>query len=118
MECASALLLIIFFFITPRVLYGSSRVVAYITSWSEDIPDPRLMTNINYAFGHVNDTFNGVRIDNPSRLRQLVDLKRFNPDLEVQLSIGGWGSGRFSEMAADPKLRGDFAADCRRIMEE
>ena len=118
MECASALLLIIFFFITPRAVYGSSRVVAYITSWSEDIPDPRLMTNINYAFGHVNDTFNGVRIDNPSRLRQLVDLKRLNPDLEVQLSIGGWGSGRFSEMAADPKLRGDFAADCRRIMEE
>lgn len=94
------------------------RVVAYVTSWSHELPDPRLMTNINYAFGHVNDTFDGVEIDNPSRLRDIADLKRLNPDLEVMLSIGGWGSGRFSEMAADSALRARFAEDCRRVMTE
>ena len=94
------------------------RVVAYVTSWSDVIPSPYDMTNINYAFGHVNDTFNGVRIDNPERLRRISQLKRENPNLEVQLSIGGWGSGRFSEMVADPKLRKSFAKDCRRIVDE
>lgn len=94
------------------------RVVAYVTSWSDEIPDPRLMTNINYAFGHVSDSFDGVRIDNPRRLRKIADLKRLYPDLEVQLSVGGWGSGRFSEMAADPGLRSSFAGDCRRVVEE
>lgn len=96
----------------------SNRVVAYVTSWSDELPNPRYMTNINYAFGHVNDTFNGVRIDNPLRLHKIARLKDLNPELEVQLSIGGWGSGRFSEMAADPALRAAFVADCRRVMEE
>ena len=94
------------------------RVVAYVTSWSSVMPDPFGMTNINYAFGHVNDTFDGVRIDNPARLKRIAQLKRENPDLEVQLSIGGWGSGRFSEMAADPELRRKFAEDCRRVVDE
>lgn len=93
-------------------------VVAYVTSWSRVVPDPFCMTHINYAFGHVNDTFDGVRVDNPRRLRQMVALKKMNPDLKVMLSVGGWGSGRFSEMAADDALRGSFADDCLRLVEE
>lgn len=96
----------------------SSRIVAYVTSWSGVMPDPFAVTDINYAFGHVNDSFDGVRIDNPDRLRRIAQLKRANPNLEVLLSIGGWGSGNFSEMAADPKLRKKFAKDCRRIVKE
>lgn len=94
------------------------RVVAYVTSWSGVAPDPFAMTNINYAFGHVNDTFDGVRIDNPERLRRIEQLKKDNPELKVHLSIGGWGSGNFSEMDVDPKLRKKFAKDCRRIVDE
>lgn len=93
-------------------------VVAYVTSWSRVTPDPFVMTHINYAFGHVNDTFDGVRIDNPRRLKAMVDLKKVNPDLKVMLSVGGWGSGRFSEMAADKKFRTSFAKDCQRIVKE
>ncbi|KAA6310316.1 hypothetical protein EZS27_038363, partial [termite gut metagenome] len=33
-------------------------VVAYVTSWSSCIPNLDVITHINYAFGHVNDTFN------------------------------------------------------------
>ena len=47
-------------------------IVAYVTSWSQTIPDPTVMTHINYAFGHVDETFDGVRIDQPDRLRQIV----------------------------------------------
>ena len=96
----------------------SKVVVAYVTSWSEVMPDPQYMTHINYAFGHVNDSFNGVKIDNEERLRQIVDLRKQKPELKVLLSIGGWGSGRFSEMAANDEYRRAFAADCDRVVKE
>ena len=93
-------------------------IVAYVTSWTNEVPDPSTMTHINYAFGHVNDTFDGVRIDNPDRLRMIVGLKAQNPALRVMLSVGGWGSGRFSEMAATNENRMAFARDCKRVVEE
>ncbi len=93
-------------------------VVAYVISWSKEIPNPMLMTHINYAFGKVKGTFDGVRIDNEPRLREIVRLKTINPRLKVVLSIGGWGAGNFSEMAADPALRWKFALDCRRVVDE
>lgn len=97
---------------------GKKVVVAYVTSWSRVIPDPTAMTHINYAFGHVNDTFDGVRVDNPRRLRMIVALKKQNPQLKVMLSVGGWGSGRFSEMSADRQRRRSFAEDCLRVVDE
>lgn len=93
-------------------------VIAYVTSWSRVMPDPFVMTHINYAFGHVNDTFDGVRIDRPERLRRIAGLKSVNPELKVMLSVGGWGSGRFSEMAADSLNRISFAEDCLKAVEE
>lgn len=93
-------------------------IVAYVTSWSRVMPDPKTMTHINYAFGHVTNTFDGVRIDNPERLRSIVELKKQNPHLKVMLSVGGWGSGRFSEMASDARRRWAFAEDCRRVVDE
>ena len=93
-------------------------VVAYVTSWTRVMPDPTVMTHINYAFGHVNEQFNGVRIDNEQRLRDIVSLKRKQPKLRVMLSIGGWGSGRFSEMAGSETNRKAFAEDCRRVCKE
>lgn len=93
-------------------------VIAYVTSGSDVMPDPHSMTHINYAFGHVNETFNGINVANPERLHKISALKEQNPDLKVILSIGGWGSGRFSEMAADSLNRDSFAADCKRVIDE
>ncbi len=93
-------------------------VVAYVTSWSHILPAPEVVTHINYAFGHVNENFNGIDIDNEQRLRTIVELKKKVPTLRVLLSIGGWGSGRFSEMAASAEHRTEFAADCRRVVHE
>ena len=59
-----------------------------------------------------------MRIDNENRLRDIVALKQVKPELKVLLSIGGWGSGRFSEMAADDNNREAFAKDCRRVLDE
>ena len=95
---------------------GSDRVVvAYVTSWTDVMPDPSVLTHINYAFGGVTPTFDGVRISNEDRLRSLVTLKQQAPDLKICLSVGGWGSGNFSEMAASDSLRDAFAADCARV---
>lgn len=97
---------------------GKKVVVAYVTSWTDEIPDPSVMSHINYAFGHVNDTFDGVRVDNPKRLASIVGLKKVNPELHVMLSVGGWGSGRFSEMASDAGRRLSFAKDCLKAVKE
>lgn len=91
-------------------------VVGYVTSWGDRMPDPQLVTHLNYAFGHVADSFDSVRIDNPERLRSIVALKEINPDLQVLLSVGGWGSGRFSEMASDTGRRLSFARSCQRAI--
>ena len=93
-------------------------ILAYVTSWEHSVPDPFVVTHINYAFGHVNAAFNGVRINNPERLKMVAGLKIKNPSLKVLLSIGGWGSGNFSEMASNNVFRKDFAADCKRVIDE
>lgn len=93
------------------------RVVGYVTSWSQGMPDTRGLTTINYAFAHVSDTFDGVRIDRPQRLDSIAALRKSAPGLEVLLSVGGWGSGRFSEMAADSLKRLSFARACREIVD-
>lgn len=93
-------------------------IVAYVTSWTSVMPDPDDITHINYAFGHVNNSFDGVRIDNPERLKKIAALKSSHPNLKILISIGGWGSGRFSEMAASDENRNKFADDCLRVVQE
>lgn len=92
-------------------------VVGYVTSWSRDIPYGAELTHINYAFAHVTDSFDAVRVDNPARLEKIVSLKKHRPDLKVLVSVGGWGSGRFSEMASDKKKRAAFAKSCKELVE-
>jgi chitinase len=101
-----------------NVVAPRKMIVAYVTSWTNDTPDPRYLTHINYAFGHVTDDFSGVRIDNPQRLKDIVNLKKGTPTLKVMLSIEGWGSGKFSEMAGLESNRKKFAKDCFRMVQE
>ena len=94
-------------------------VAAYITGWIDDMPMPdcSVLTHINYAFGKVNETFDGVTIQRPDHLRQLAGLKK-DHKIYVVLSIGGWTAGGFSEMASTDKRRRSFAKDCKRIVKE
>lgn len=93
-------------------------VGAYVAAWTDVVPDPHVMTHLFYAFGGVNETFNGVDINRPERLGMIVGLKARNPELKILLSVGGWKSGRFSDMAAAQEFREAFAKDCRRIVDE
>ena len=94
-------------------------VAAYVTGWNADmpLPDCSVLTHINYAFGKVNDTFDGVIIQRPDRLRQLAELKK-DHKIYIVLSIGGWTAGGFSEMASTDQRRKSFAKDCKRIVRD
>ena len=94
-------------------------IVAYIAAWTtEKLPDPTLMTHINYAFGNVTKTFDGLTITKPDYLRKVMTLKEQKPSLKIILSIGGWGAGNFSEMAADERCRQSFVDACKRAVDE
>ena len=87
-------------------------VVGYATYWDTVMPDPTLLTHINYAFAKIQGDFESLEIRTPSRLEKIVALKQTNPDLKVLLAIGGWGAGNFSEMAADESHRKKFCENC------
>ena len=43
-------------------------------------------------------------------IRRLVNLRNYNPNLSVLISLGGWneGSDKYSQMARDPNARSVF----------
>ena len=93
-------------------------VLAYVTSGGRNLPDPAHITHINYAFGRVNEEFNGITVRNEERLMAIAGLKQQKPSLKILLSIGGAGAGGFSEMASTVATRLAFAADCKRVIDQ
>ena len=96
---------------TPAPI-GGRVIVGYVTYWETRMPDPTLLTHINYAFALIKDDFESLDVKKPDRLKKVVALKSQNPDLKVVLSVGGWGAGNFSEMAGDANHRRKFAENC------
>ena len=47
-------------------------VVGYATYWDSAIPDPTLLTHINYAFAHIKSDYESLDIKEPNRLKQIV----------------------------------------------
>ena len=97
---------------------GGKIIVGYITYWEERMPDPTLLTHINYAFAHIKDDFETLDIKSSLRLQEVVKLKKQNPNLKIVLSVGGWEAGNFSEMAADIKHRKKFCENCLAAVEK
>ena len=92
-------------------------IVGYATYWDTTIPDPSYLTHINYSFAHIKSDFETLDIKTESRLKKIVALKNGNPNLKVMLSVGGWGAGNFSEMAADESHRRNFCNNCLAAQE-
>ena len=101
-------------------------VVAYCPYYAGNrLPDPFIVTHINYAFAEVY-VRNGIyqRFDlqddgNTSILQQLVAFKHDNPDLKICLSFShtvtnsdNYQDGGFSAIAASDDNRRRFAQDC------
>jgi chitinase len=87
-------------------------IVGYATYWDTTMPDPSLLTHINYSFAHIKSDFETLDIKTESRLKKIANLKKTNPGLKILLSVGGWGAGNFSEMAADATHRQHFCENC------
>lgn len=97
--------------VTERIIVG------YATYWDTAIPDPTLMTHLNYAFAHIKNDFETLDIKQKStRFKKILALKEKNPDLKIMLSVGGWGAGNFSEMAADETHRKNFCKNCAQAV--
>lgn len=94
------------------------ELLTYVWSGGDKLPDPNVVTAINYAFGRVNEARDGVNIENVDRLREVVALKEQNPDLKVMLALGGGCSEGFTDLAACDTCRVAFARDLRRIVDE
>ena len=100
---------------------GEGEGVGYYASWAaaqgytpDQLPAERF-TQINYAFANIAD--GRATLGDPARdgenLRNLTELRRRNPDLNIVLSLGGWDdSAGFSDAAASPESRRTFARSC------
>lgn len=94
--------------------------IAYAHETDGPLPPADMVTAINYLAAYPNETSDGLRIVNEARLRQILDLKKENPALNVILSFGGAGAGStgWSEMVCNDSLRASFVADCKRVTEQ
>jgi chitinase len=94
-------------------------VIGYVMD-GETLPpiDARKLDAINFAFAHVNEAHEiFLRGDTATpALAGLNALKADNPELKLLLSIGGWGSGHFSEAAASDTARAAFADSAARMV--
>ena len=103
---------------TPADPPSETVIVGYAVYWESSMPDPTLLTHINYAFALIKNDFESLDIKTTSRLKNIVALKKRNPALKVLLSVGGWGAGNFSEMAADETHRLKFCKNCLSAVQE
>lgn len=81
------------------------------------IPDALDMDIINIAFGIIREGLAWWQPD-ADAINGLNRLRAIHPGIRIVLSIGGWGAGGFSEMAATAKGRARFAQSCVRLVKD
>lgn len=127
----------------PEAQDKGPRSLVYFTSWSsydralsvKDI-DPNLLTHINFAFANLTEEgevvigdeehdlnkdfgteLGGGDEDRYGHMGQFKQLKEKYPHIKVLISIGGWSwSDNFSDVAADPVKRDQFAASAAEFV--
>lgn len=93
------------------------RVIGYATSWNP--AQDRQIHDIDtliFAFATIHDGRVTLSDSAASHLQSLLALKARDPKLKVDVSVGGWGAGGFSEAAATAKGRKRFADSATRLV--
>lgn len=93
------------------------RVIGYATGWSaaQDRNLGKIDTLI-FAFATVRDDRVVLGNGAAKRLQALVALKSRNPRLKVEISVGGWAAGGFSEAARTAAGRKTFAESAAQLV--
>jgi chitinase len=101
------------------LISGSRNVIAgYAVHWEKTMPEPSLLTHINYAYAYLKDDCEGLDIMNSDRLRKIVALKSEFPHLRVLLTIGECSSENFMNMKASETHRANFCNNCLSAIQE
>jgi chitinase len=98
--------------VSPR-----GRIVGYATGWlpAQDKDTGKIDTLI-FAFAKLIDDRVVLDAAGEEHLRQLTALKAAHSKLRVAISVGGWGTGGFSEAAGGDAGRRAFADSAARLI--
>ena len=91
-------------------------VMEYVLGNPQNV-DAQLLDVVIYAFVEINQD-GTLYVPSPTYLRQLVQLKLEKPELQVIAAIGGWGTDGFSDAAATPASRYNFARQARDLVNQ
>lgn len=124
------ILAILFLILVPASLLASYKIIGYLRTWemdsgrfwtANDIAGDK-MTDINLAFGLIRNNrkiyIKGYENGFVTLFDELKTLKRNYPNLKINLSIGGWGAGGFSDMAHYEENRKAFVANVIKWLEK
>lgn len=94
----------------PYVIgYAGDQVLPTITAEAA-----RQLTHLNVAFGHVKE--DEIVTEHMQNLPIFEQLRGFNPELAIVLSVGGWSAGGFSEAAGSAKGRARMARSAVEVL--
>jgi len=93
------------------------RVIGYATGW-DPVQDKDLhkIDTLIFAFAKVDSGRVVLTEKAARRLKPVVALKARNPKLKVDISVGGWAAGGFSEAASTAAGRKAFADSAAQML--
>ena len=93
------------------------RVVGYANGWNPvQTKDVGKIDTLIFAFAHPQDGKVTIADRDVKHLQDLVALKAINPKLKVDISVGGWTVGGFSEAASTEAGRTLFADSAAELI--
>ncbi|MDJ1499021.1 glycoside hydrolase family 18 protein [Xanthocytophaga agilis] len=95
-------------------------VIAYYAGSTKDIDQYPIekLTHIIFSFLHLKgNKFTVDKKEDTLTIQHLVALKKRNPNLKIQLSLGGWGGCETcSQVFSTPAARQEFAESVKAVM--
>jgi chitinase len=92
------------------------KILAYVTGSTRlGEGEVKKLTHINLAFGHLRGD-GTIEVDHLNILSQIPDIRRWNPELKLVVSVIPREPEAFTLCAASPALREAVGLSCRRLI--
>jgi chitinase len=93
------------------------RIVGYANGWNPvQTKDVGKIDTLIFAFAQLKNGSVVLDKNGAKSLHDLLALKSVNPKLKVDISVGGWTVGGFSEAASTPAGRQQFADSAAKLI--